>query len=96
MRAALPPGTSGSEWDVEVSGTGLIHREKPNAAPVVAVSYSWTDGYEARVPVNWHQHNPYNYYVSRSRGAALMYGDTAHSIIPWKWIVCDPTMKVSV
>jgi len=46
---------------------GLIHHWYPNAALVTVCAWSWTDGYEALVPVLWHQGDPYNYYVTRSR-----------------------------
>jgi len=51
-------------------GTGLMHHWYPGSPDVIAASWSWTDGYEARLPVNWHQGSPYNYYVCRSRNGA--------------------------
>jgi hypothetical protein len=71
-RVVLPPGTSGSDSDSWHYGmNGLIHHWYPDAAPVISASWSWTRGYDARVPVNWGQGNPYNYYVCRARNANL-------------------------
>jgi len=63
---------SGSGSTTVGGGTGLIHHWFPGATVVVAAAeWAYTDGYEARVPVNWHQGNPYNYYVTRARNGTL-------------------------
>jgi hypothetical protein len=77
LRSVAPPvntnpGTSG--WtDPEWSVKGLIHHWYPNAANVVWAGWGWWfDGeYHARTPVNWHQGNPYNYYVSRAKNGTM-------------------------
>jgi hypothetical protein len=45
------------------NGKGYIHHWYPNAADVVSASWSWTGGYDTLIPVQWHQEDPYNYYI---------------------------------
>ena len=71
-RAAVSRAAGGSgATGFFTSGKGLTHHFDPNAADLMLVSYSWTNGYEYRVPANWHQNDPYNYYVCRSRNSKL-------------------------
>ena len=62
---ALAVSASGSD-SYTASGKGLIHYWYPDAPLVQSVWYSWTGGYEPRVPVAWNQWYPYNYVVRRS------------------------------
>jgi len=71
-RVVLPPGTSGSgSVHLPQQKPGLVHLWWPDAPLVAYACWTWTDGYDASVPVQWDQGNPYNYYVCRSRNGAL-------------------------
>jgi len=72
-RVVLPPPSSGS-GSVAVGGTGrkgLVHYYYPDAPLVGSADWTWTGGYDARVPVQWGQGNPYNYYVSHARNGTM-------------------------
>ena len=72
IRTIAPSRSSGSGLEIlDNAGTGLVHHWHPDAAQVIAAEWAWTDGHEARVPVNWFQGNPYNYYVTRARNGRL-------------------------
>jgi len=75
LRSTAPPvnTTPGSGSGEPADGVkGLIHHWYPNAANVVWAGWTWWDAIEHFVPVNWHQGNPYNYYVNRAKNGATM------------------------
>jgi len=77
LRSTAPPvnTTPGSGLEVEGGETGLIHHWYPDAAKVYLACWTWWDPFEAFVPVNWHQGNPYNYYVNRAKGSGTTEGN---------------------